>query len=95
MVFKLFESLEEFLDESANLIFKIYKESITKYNQFSLMLSGGNTPPKPLFEKKLLKITTIKSIGKEFLCFGLMKDTSTKKVMIVIINGLINCYFQG
>ncbi|MGI6477157.1 MAG: 6-phosphogluconolactonase [Defluviitoga tunisiensis] len=50
MVFKLFESLEEFLDESANLIFKIYKESITKYNQFSLMLSGGNTP-KPLFEK--------------------------------------------
>ena len=50
MVFKLFENLEEFLDESANLIFKIYKESITKYNQFSLMLSGGNTP-KPLFVK--------------------------------------------
>ncbi len=50
MVFKLFENLEEFLDESASLIFKIYEESVTICDQFSFMLSGGNTP-KPLFEK--------------------------------------------
>jgi hypothetical protein len=91
MVFKLFESLEDFLDESANLIYKIYEESITISDRFSLMLSGGT--PLNHYLKKLLKITKIKSIGKKFLSFGQMKDTLTKKMMIVIINGRINCYF--
>ncbi|PNR93384.1 6-phosphogluconolactonase [Petrotoga sp. 9PWA.NaAc.5.4] len=53
MYFKIFENSEEFLEESSNFIYKTYKKSIDKNNQFSFMISGGNTP-KPLFKKLTL-----------------------------------------
>lgn len=53
MYFKIFENSEEFLEESSNFIYRVYKKSIDENNLFSLMLSGGNTP-KPLFKKLAL-----------------------------------------
>lgn len=53
MYFKMFENSEDFLEESSNFIYRVYKKSIDENNLFSLMLSGGNTP-KPLFKKLAL-----------------------------------------
>ncbi|PNR96428.1 6-phosphogluconolactonase [Petrotoga olearia] len=47
---KYFDDPKRFQNESVNLIYKLYEESIGKSKLFTLMLSGGRTP-LPVYEK--------------------------------------------